>query len=276
MHILALDDEQCALESIAEELAIVFPKASIHEETKASLAIAWAKALAEQGERLSFAFLDIQMRGMSGLEVASQLKILHPDVALFFCTAYREYAFDAFGLNAKGYLLKPVQAKDIEQVLDEMVKDWRQAQNSGSKNIRIQTFGNFGVFVNDMMLSFEREKAKELFAYLVDRHGTPVTTEQIAIVLWEDVYDRKLKNKTTAVISSLRSTLRAAGIESILVKTWNNLALDVRKVKCDAYDFEKGDALAVASFHGEYMVNYSWAEVTTGYYVRLNERRNKL
>ena len=275
MHILALDDELLALESIAQELTLVFPQANIHKETKASSAISWATALAEQGQSLSFAFLDIQMRGTNGLEVAKQIKTLHPKVAVFFCTAHSEYALDAFNLYAKGYLLKPVLAKDIERVLDEMVKDWRKTRDSLSKNIRIQTFGNFAVFVNDSLLTFEREKAKELLAYLVDRHGSPVTTEQIAIVLWEDVYDRKLKNKTTAVISSLRSTLKDAGIGSILVKSWNHIALDVSKVKCDAYDFEKGDLNAINAFRGEYMSNYSWAEVTTGYYVRLNERRNK-
>ena len=275
MYILALDDEPWALESIVQELAVVFPQASIQQETKSSSAISWATALAEQGKTLSFAFLDIQLRGMNGLEVAKQLKILHPQVAVFFCTAYREYALDAFNLYAKGYLLKPVLANDIERVLDEMVKDWRKTRDSHTKNIRIQTFGNFGVYVNGSMLTFEREKAKELLAYLVDRHGSPVTTEQIAIVLWEDVYDSKLKNKTTAVISSLRKTLRGAGVESILVKSWNHLALDISKVTCDAYDFEKGDLFAINAFHGEYMANYSWAEVTTGYYVRLNERRNK-
>lgn len=275
MHILALDDELLALKSIAQELAIVFPQARIQQETKPSSAISWATALAEQGDSLSFAFLDIQMRGMNGLEVARQIKKLHPQVAVFFCTAHSEYALDAFNLYAKGYLLKPVLAKDIERVLDEMVKDWRKTRDSLSKNIRIQTFGNFAVFINDSLLTFEREKAKELLAYLVDRHGSPVTTEQIAIVLWEDVYDRKLKNKTTAVISSLRSTLKDAGIGSILVKSWNHIALDVSKVKCDAYDFEKGDLNAINAFRGEYISNYSWAEVTTGYYVRLNERRSK-
>lgn len=275
MYILALDDELYALESLSEELNKVFPKADIHEESKASAAISWAKALSERGEKLSYAFLDIQMRGMNGLEVAAQLKKWHPKVRLFFCTAYSEYAFDAFGLHAIGYLLKPIQAKEIERVLDEMVSDWRDAPSQLSKDIRIQTFGNFGVFVDNTLLHFEREKAKELMAYLVDRRGSTVTTAQIATVLWEEAYDRKLKNKTTAIISSLRNTLKAAGIESILIKTWNNLALDVSKVKCDAYDFEKGDLLAINSFHGEYMANYSWAEFTTGYYVMLNERMNK-
>ena len=82
MYILALDDEQYALDSIAQELELVFPNAEIQEETKASAAIAWAKSLASQGENLSYAFLDIQMRGTNGLEVARQLKILHPKVIL--------------------------------------------------------------------------------------------------------------------------------------------------------------------------------------------------
>ncbi len=276
MYILALDDERYALDSIAQELELVFPDAKVQEETKASSAISWAKSLAENGKKLSYAFLDIQMRGVSGLEVARQLKIMHPGVILFFCTAYSEYAFDAFGLYAKGYLLKPVQAKDIEHVLDEMVVNWRLEKDEKLHNVRIQTFGNFAVFVNENMLTFEREKAIELLAYLVDRHGTPVTTEQIAYILWEnETYDRKLKNKVTTIISSLRSTLREVGVENILIKTWNNLALDVNKVKCDAYDFEKGDLVAINSFRGEYMANYSWAEFTTGHYTMISGRMNE-
>ena len=274
MYILALDDEQYALDSLVEQLKIVFPEAVIEEAARASSALAYAQELADRGEELSYAILDIQLRGANGLEVAAKLKTLHPRVVLFFCTAHSEYAFDAFGLCAKGYLLKPIRAEEIERVLDEMVLSWRESPSLLPKDIRIQTFGNFGVFVDNTLLTFEREKAKELMAYLVDRHGAPVTTAQIATVLWEDSYDRKLKNKTTAIISSLRSTLKAAGIDSILIKTWNNLALDVSKIKCDAYDFEKGDLYAINSFRGEYMANYSWAEFTTGYYVMLNERRS--
>lgn len=50
--------------------------------------------------------------------------------------------------------------------------------------------------------------------------------------------------------------------------------MDVNKVKCDAYDFEKGDLVAINSFRGEYMANYSWAEFTTGHYTMLRERMN--
>jgi two-component SAPR family response regulator len=122
-------------------------------------------------------------------------------------------------------------------------------------------------------LVFEREKAKELLAYLVDRHGASVTTEQIAAVLWENRnYDRSLKNQVTSTVASLKKTLQAVDSGHILVKTWNHLALDTEKVKCDAYDFEKGDMTAVNAFRGEYMINYSWAEFTAGRYVQMDLR----
>ena len=124
MNILALDDELYALESLVEQLKLVFPGAKIQEETMASSAISFAKNLAELGEDLSFVFLDIQMRGMNGIEVAKQLKELHPKVKLFFCTGYSEYAFDAFGLYAKGYLLKPVQEEMYEAIRINTSK-WR-------------------------------------------------------------------------------------------------------------------------------------------------------
>lgn len=276
MHILAIDDEQLAINALLNELKIVFPNAELHGEKSPNSAVKWAKNLSAQGETLSYAFLDIKMRGMNGLELARILKSIYPQVTLIFCTAYDEYALDAFGLFAKGYLMKPVSAKEIEHVLDEMVNDWRTEPAEISQDMRVQTFGHFEVFVSGVPLKFERQKAKELLAYLVDRHGASVTTEQIAEILWEnEPYDRKLKNRTTATVTSLKNTLKAAGVEDILIKSWNHLALDTARIKCDAYDYEKGDAVAVNSFHGEYMVNYSWAEFTTGRYSRMEAERIK-
>lgn len=276
MYVLAVDDEQLALAALMNELKTVFPQDAIHGEQKPKNALKWAEELSAAGGELTYAFLDIQMRGMNGLELAKSLKILYPDIMLFFCTAYSQYAIDAFGLFAKGYLMKPVEAKEIERVLDEMVTDWRKEPNKLEHDIRIQTFGHFEIFIDGVRPMFEREKSKELLAYLVDRHGSSVTTEQIAAVLWEDMpYDRKLKNRTTAVVTSLKNTLKEFGADDIIIKTWNHLAIDTSKIKCDAYDFEKWDAVAVNSFHGEYMANYSWAEFTTGKYVQMEYEKMK-
>ena len=43
------------------------------------------------------------------------------------------------------------------------------------------------------------------------------------------------------------------------------LAIDPNKIKCDAYDYEKGDLLAINSYRGEYMYGYEWAEFSSGF-----------
>ena len=270
MHILAVDDEQHMLEELVTELRKVFPGAQIHGETDALTALERIKTLTEENQILEYAFLDIRMGGMNGLELARQIKTIQRDAKLIFCTAYTQYAFDAVGMYAKGYLLKPVSAEDIIRTLDEMVHDWRKEKNVLSRDIRVQTFGHFAIFVDDKIVTFEREKARELLAYLVDCHGAAVTTKQIASVLWEDrPYDRTLKNYVATVVKALRNALGDAGVEDILIKTHNHLAVDVQKFKCDSYDFEKWDVAAINSFRGEYMADYSWAEFTNGRYDRI-------
>ncbi|MGM9970047.1 MAG: response regulator [Anaeroplasma sp.] len=276
MNILIVEDKQTILDSMIEEVKEVFPKENIYPLLSAEKSVKLVDELIGKNEKLDYAFLDIKLGNMNGLSLASYLKKFFPKIKILFCTAYSEYAIDAFDLCAKGYLLKPVTSKQIKKVLDEMVEDWSKIPSGLPKDIRIQTFGDFEVFVDGKILKFEREKAKELLAYLVDRHGASVTTERLALVLWENEnYDKRLKNRTTATISSLRSSLKKAGIEELLVKTWNHLAIDTSKFKCDAYDYEKMDVKAINAFHGEYMYEYSWAEFTSGSYYSLKEEYMK-
>jgi two-component system, LytTR family, response regulator len=62
--------------------------------------------------------LDIQMPGCSGLEVAASLADPAPHVV--FCTAFDQYAIDAFELNAVDYLLKPVTRARLAKALERV------------------------------------------------------------------------------------------------------------------------------------------------------------
>lgn len=61
-------------------------------------------------------FLDIQMPGKTGLEVA---QIAPNTTAVVFVTAYDEYAIDAFALNAIDYVLKPVEDERFKQAFEK-------------------------------------------------------------------------------------------------------------------------------------------------------------
>lgn len=62
--------------------------------------------------------LDIRMPGCSGIDVAASLG--EPRPRIVFCTAFEEYAVDAFELAAVDYLLKPVSRARLGQALDRL------------------------------------------------------------------------------------------------------------------------------------------------------------
>ncbi|HKA00199.1 MAG TPA: response regulator [Candidatus Solibacter sp.] len=62
--------------------------------------------------------LDIQMPGATGIDVAACLP--EPRPRIIFCTAYDQYAVDAFELQAADYLLKPVTRARLAQALDRV------------------------------------------------------------------------------------------------------------------------------------------------------------
>jgi DNA-binding LytR/AlgR family response regulator len=67
--------------------------------------------------RYSVIFLDINMPGMNGIELARKLAQKPDPPAVIFTTAHEEYAFDAFNVHAYDYLLKPIHPKRMEEAL---------------------------------------------------------------------------------------------------------------------------------------------------------------
>ena len=65
-------------------------------------------------------FLDVQMPGLTGFEVARRLLDGGGDAQIVFVTAFDQYAIEAFSVNAVDYLLKPVDAGPARQTLDRV------------------------------------------------------------------------------------------------------------------------------------------------------------
>lgn len=69
------------------------------------------------------AFLDIRMPGLTGLEVAAQIRTPH----LVFVTAYDQYAVEAFEQAAADYLLKPVSDERLQKTIGRLKTRWQDA-----------------------------------------------------------------------------------------------------------------------------------------------------
>ncbi|MDL2214297.1 response regulator [Clostridia bacterium OttesenSCG-928-O13] len=262
MNIIAVDDERPALRALEQAIETAVPNACLAGFTSVPKALEYAGAV-----KTDVAFLDIEMAEIGGLLLAKKLKDIHGGTNIIFVTAYSKYAMDALSLHASGYLLKPAGAAAIARELENLR---HPPAPPAPARVRVTCFGGFGIFVNGAPLLFSRPKVKELLAYLVHKKGAAATNAEIAAILWEDKsYTPSLQSQTRKVLSLLRKSLREAGIEDILCKGWNSVAINVPAVSCDLFDYLQAKPGAVNAYTGEYLNEYSWAEFTVEY---LNHR----
>lgn len=256
MKIIAVDDEILAVENITALLRQAEPEAEILSFTEPEDAFHY---LSEN--KVDIAFLDIEIGAYSGLELARECKALCPQLNIIFVTGYSQYTIDAFKLHASGYLLKPVRSSDLRTELDNL----RHPISQFVKRVRVQTFGYFEIFVDNKLLKFPRAKCKECLAYLIDRKGARVTYPALSAILWEDKpFNRTVQNNTQKVISDMIKTFKEVKIESIIIRSRQDIAIDTAQIDCDYFAALTGDTAQLNAFAGEYMSNYSWAESTAG------------
>ncbi|RLA47822.1 MAG: DNA-binding response regulator [Gammaproteobacteria bacterium] len=113
MNILIVDDEPLARERLARMVLLQEGVRVVGQASNGQEAI----RLAEKHQP-DLVFMDVRMPGMDGLAAAQHLAELEPPPAVVFCTAYGDYAVEAFSSQATGYLLKPVKQADLEQALN--------------------------------------------------------------------------------------------------------------------------------------------------------------
>ena len=264
MRILYVDDDPLAVklfEIAAKELADI---------TKLNTFLSPAKALCFAKENpVDAAFLDVEMPEMTGLELARRLRAVHPSTRVFFVTAHDQYALEAFGVDAMGYLLKPYSREQLAAEMDKA----RRMRGAPQKTVYIQTIPSFDVYIDGELLPITSPKPKELLALMVDRGGSPVSTGQAISILWEDrLSDERTKALYRMTFKRLRELLKAAGIDFILSAEGTQKFIRPETFTCDYDRLLKGDEEALSKFSGEYMTEYSWAEETNARLSGMKER----
>ena len=260
MKFFVIDDEKFALDRMVRELSIASPNAEISAFSEPNQLLEFART-----NSCDVAFLDVRMGSMTGVELAKKLIELMPKLNIIFVTGYDEYANEAMKMHASGYLMKPVTAEDIKAEL----QDLRHPVYEKKKHLLyFRCFGSFEVFdQNGNAVVFERKKAKEILAYLLYRQGKKCTNQELYEILFEtgeyegDVQQRMYQT----LVSSLTSTLKSLGVESILQRNYGAIKLDVSKVSCDWYEYLVNKEEGQRNYRGDFMKQYSWAEVENGH-----------
>ena len=110
---IVVDDEQLAREELCYMLEQVGGVEVIAQAGNGLEAIGIIEKLTPE-----VVFLDVQMPGLSGFEVAHRLIQNGGTPNIIFVTAFDKHAIEAFDVNAVDYLLKPVDAARLEQALE--------------------------------------------------------------------------------------------------------------------------------------------------------------
>src|SRR5687768_7987929 len=114
LKVLVVDDEQLAREELCYQLQRL---GEVEVVAQAGNGLEALSAVDQVEPDL--VFLDIQMPGLTGFEVARRLLTRGPETpALVFVTAFDQHAIEAFEVNAVDYLLKPVEPGRLEQAVD--------------------------------------------------------------------------------------------------------------------------------------------------------------
>lgn len=126
-------------------------------------------------------FLDIQMPGKSGIEVAEEILKDNNIPAIIFTTAYDKYAIKAFNVCATDYLLKPIEMNRLEIAINKATE----------RLILKKPFNQYINTLNSLMKQMKNNKEKSkkmMITVFKDGRYIPITSTEIIYIKVEGKY----------------------------------------------------------------------------------------
>ncbi|MBB4823284.1 two-component SAPR family response regulator [Sporosarcina luteola] len=273
---ILVDDEQLALRHLEKKLLKTNRVEVVGMYTNATDVLKDLKNLS-----FDVAFLDIELPGLSGLDLADLLTDWNKDLFIVFVTAYRDYAVQAFDLHSIDYLLKPIMLERLEKTTVRIEEQIKLRSNEGTaksvdqSSLKIICFNEFHVYYHNTPVKWKTAKVKELFAFFFTHLHDSIQRDFIIETLWPEVEYQRAKIQLHTTMSYLRKMLDSMGFTKSINFSNGNYTLSIDRFECDAHQFEKlmedhpvlTDATIgmfeeiVQQYSGDYMESngYEWA-----------------
>ena len=114
-NVILVDDRKLILSGGLPILAEVMPNANVMGFTDAGETLEYARQ-----NRVALAFLDIELRNTSGLDLCRDLLAINPRTNVVYLTAYSNYSLEAWNTGASGFMLKPITAEGVREQLKKL------------------------------------------------------------------------------------------------------------------------------------------------------------
>ncbi len=211
-------------------------------------------------QEVDLAVIDLDMKETDGADIGWELKKRNPDIQLIYLTRQQCNLMNLLSLHPVAVMEVPFREGEIRYVVESAYLLSKRKR----KRIYARTFGHFDIFVDGKPIMFKSAKAKEFLAFLIDRRGGTVTTDQMINVLWEDrPNDESTQNLCCKLVKTLQKELRAVGAEDMLVLSRGSRSINVDSFQCDLYELLDGNQKVKAQYMGDYLLDYSWSESQT-------------
>lgn len=274
LRAIAVDDEPLALEHL-RYLAVRVPGLDfVKTFVKPRQALDW---LQSNHQAVDLVFLDISMPHWNGLEIAEIIQQSGVDVDVVFVTAYNEYALDAFRVHALDYLLKPIEVKAIQEVVDlyHRRRGQRPTPWASKGRFMVRTFGGLCIDIDGRELGdWKTKKAEELFSLVLHNGRRKIHRERLMEILWPEMDQKRASNNLYTVSYYVRKCLKEHGLEDFFVRDKEQYYVKLDEVEVDYVRFSRGVqtlhdhstmaelAMVADIYRGRYFgeSGYSWCE----------------
>ncbi|HWT74403.1 MAG TPA: LytTR family DNA-binding domain-containing protein [Mobilitalea sp.] len=140
-----------------------------------------------ENNEIDIAFLDIDLKGLSGLTVASKILKKNPRVITIFVTAHREFAYEAFTVEAFSYLAKPIDPERLERVFKKAILQVNDINNRLQRVPLVITEGNIKRKISQSSIIYiERVNSQSIIITKTGKHSVYETITSLASRLEEN------------------------------------------------------------------------------------------
>jgi two-component SAPR family response regulator len=184
-------------------------------------------------------FLDIEMPGINGIELATHLLGNMEDISIVFITAYDQYAVQAFRLNAIHYILKPPNPDEISQAIARVLSDKRVKPVKNLDKVYVRMLGDIQINgQTSAKLKWPTGKTEELFAMFLLSGANGLDKWTIIDRLWPDSQEGKREQLLYSTVYRLKKTLTEYGIKAKVINKLGAYKMEVEDMWLDVNEFE--------------------------------------
>lgn len=116
VYVAIVDDEIQQVERLHQIVSSYLKERSIQSEIRCYHS---GEALLEHAKKFDLLFVDIQMQGMNGIEMAQRLRVVNKTAALLYVTSHQEQIQKSMTIHPYAFITKPFSEEEIQQNLDD-------------------------------------------------------------------------------------------------------------------------------------------------------------